>query len=92
MPGPPIHLYNYAGSTVHVHDYYYTCSLHVLYMYSSWLVVHSLFVTGQSAILVMDSEGYVSLYSLPDLKLIYKENCVDAADAVWVCVQSIIEQ
>ena len=43
-------------------------------------------ILGQSAMLVMDSEGYVSLYSLPELKLVYKENCVDAADAVYVAL------
>ncbi len=30
----------------------------------------------------MDSEGYISIYSLPDLKLMYKEDCVDASDAM----------
>ena len=38
--------------------------------------------TGQSGLLVMDSNGFVSVYSLPDLKLLYKEDCVDASDAV----------
>lgn len=37
---------------------------------------------GHSAILIMDSEGYISVYSLPDLKLLYKEDCVDASDAM----------
>lgn len=32
--------------------------------------------------LIMDSSGYVSVYSLPDLKLVYKEDCVDASDAI----------
>ena len=45
-------------------------------------LLYSPIPSGQSAMLVMDSDGYVSLYSLPDLKLVYKENCVDAADAV----------
>ncbi len=30
----------------------------------------------------MGSDGFVSLYSLPELKLICKEDCVDASDAV----------
>ena len=30
----------------------------------------------------MDSEGYTSLYTLPDLRLISHEDCVDATDAV----------
>lgn len=30
----------------------------------------------------MDSEGYISIYTLPDLKLMYKEDCVDASDAM----------
>ena len=34
--------------------------------------------------LIMDSEGYISIYNLPELKLVYKENCVDASDAVYV--------
>ena len=33
-------------------------------------------------ILLMDSEGNVMVYSLPELNLLYKDNCVDAADAV----------
>ena len=37
---------------------------------------------GYSAILTMGSDGFVSVYSLPDLKLIYKEDCVDASDAI----------
>ena len=32
--------------------------------------------------LVMDSEGFISIYNLPDLRLLYKEDCVDASDAV----------
>ena len=38
--------------------------------------------TGQSAVLVIDSEGYITVYSLPDLKQILRENCVDATDAM----------
>ena len=30
----------------------------------------------------MDSEGYISVYTLPDLKLICRDDCVDATDAV----------
>ena len=30
----------------------------------------------------MDNEGYISVYTLPDLKLISREDCVDATDAV----------
>ena len=30
----------------------------------------------------MDSEGYISIYALPDLKLLYREDCVDASDAM----------
>ena len=30
----------------------------------------------------MDSEGFISIYNLPDMKLLYKEDCVDASDAV----------
>ena len=40
--------------------------------------------SGHSAMLIMDSEGYISIYNLPELKLVYKENCVDASDAVYV--------
>lgn len=29
----------------------------------------------------MGSDGFVSVYSLPELKLIFKEDCVDASDA-----------
>lgn len=29
----------------------------------------------------MGSDGFISIYSLPDLKLIGKEDCVDASDA-----------
>ncbi|XP_019850338.1 PREDICTED: lethal(2) giant larvae protein homolog 2-like [Amphimedon queenslandica] len=43
---------------------------------------HYLRVSGRSVILVMDNEGNVSIYGLPDLTLIHKENCVDASDAV----------
>lgn len=32
--------------------------------------------------LIMDNEGNVGLYSIPELTLIHKENCVDASDAV----------
>ena len=38
--------------------------------------------TAQSALLIMDNEGYVSVYTLPDLRLICREDCVDASDAV----------
>lgn len=37
---------------------------------------------GQSAILVIDSEGYITVYTLPDLKQILRENCIDASDAM----------
>ena len=30
----------------------------------------------------MDSEGYISVYTLPDLRLICREDCVDSSDAV----------
>ena len=30
----------------------------------------------------MDSEGYISVYTLPDLRLICREDCVDATNAV----------
>ncbi len=30
----------------------------------------------------MGSDGYLSVFTLPDLKLVYKEDCVDAADAI----------
>ena len=30
----------------------------------------------------MGSDGFVSMYTLPELKLILREDCVDAADAV----------
>ena len=36
----------------------------------------------QSALLIMDSEGYISVYTLPELKLVCREDCVDATDAV----------
>ena len=38
--------------------------------------------TGQSNILLMDSEGFITIYSLPELKLVYRENCVDSTDAI----------
>ncbi len=37
---------------------------------------------GQSFIGIMGSDGYVCIYTLPELKLVSKEDCVDAADAV----------
>lgn len=40
------------------------------------------FQLGQSVIVVMDNEGNISIYSLPELQLLHKENCVDAADAM----------
>ena len=40
------------------------------------------FFSGQSVILLMDSEGNVMVYSLPELKMVHKDNCIDAADAV----------
>jgi lethal(2) giant larvae protein len=43
---------------------------------------HYVRVSAQSALLIMDSEGYISLYTLPDLRLICREDCVDATDAV----------
>ena len=47
------------------------------------LLVHSHFpYAAQSALLIMDSEGYVSVYTLPDLRLVCREDCVDASDAV----------
>lgn len=36
---------------------------------------------GLSFLLLMCSDGFVSVYSLPELKLICKEDCVDASDA-----------
>lgn len=30
----------------------------------------------------MDSEGYISVYTLPDLMLVCREDCVDPSDAV----------
>ena len=45
-------------------------------------IIFLIFSLGQSSLLIMDSEGNIAIYSLPELKLIYKENCVDAADAV----------
>lgn len=41
-----------------------------------------LLLSGQSVMLIMDNEGNVGLYSIPELTLIHKENCVDASDAV----------
>lgn len=43
---------------------------------------HYIRVSAQSALLIMDNEGYVSVYTLPDLRLICREDCVDASDAV----------
>lgn len=40
------------------------------------------FASGQSGILVVDSEGFLTIYSLPDLKQIFRENCIDASDAM----------
>lgn len=37
---------------------------------------------GYSAILTMGSDGYLSVYSLPELKMVYKEDCVDSSDAI----------
>lgn len=36
---------------------------------------------GLSFLLLMGSDGFVSVYSLPELKLVCKEDCVDASDA-----------
>jgi len=30
----------------------------------------------------MGSDGYLSVFSLPDLRMIYKEDCVDSTDAI----------
>eukprot|EP00731_Ephydatia_muelleri_P029308 Em0020g952a len=46
------------------------------------LSAHYLRSTGQSAMLLMDSSGNISVYNLPDLRLVYKESCVDSADAI----------
>lgn len=37
--------------------------------------------TGQSFLVLMCSDGFVSMYSLPELKLVCREDCVDASDA-----------
>ena len=50
--------------------------------YSNFIVFSTSPPIGYSAILTMGSDGFVSVYSLPDLKLIYKEDCVDASDAI----------
>jgi hypothetical protein len=43
---------------------------------------HYMRISGQSVMVVMDNEGNISIFSLPELQLLHKENCVDAADAV----------
>lgn len=53
-----------------------------LYLFSNFMLLLLSVCSGHSAILIMDSEGYISVYSLPDLKLLYKEDCVDASDAM----------
>ena len=54
-----------------------SCIFHFLCPFSTFSLS-----TAQSALLIMDSEGYISLYTLPDLRLICREDCVDATDAV----------
>ena len=46
------------------------------------IIIILLLLLGQSVMLIMDNEGNVGLYSIPELTLIHKENCVDASDAV----------
>lgn len=46
------------------------------------IIILLLLLLGQSVMLIMDNEGNVGLYSIPELTLIHKENCVDASDAV----------
>ena len=46
------------------------------------IIIILLLLSGQSVMLIMDNEGNVGLYSIPELTLIHKENCVDASDAV----------
>lgn len=42
----------------------------------------SIFVlAGQSFLVIMGSDGFISMYTLPELKMVCKEDCVDAADA-----------
>lgn len=48
---------------------------------NTWDTCH-LNLIGQSAMLLMDSSGNISVYNLPDLRLVYKESCVDSADAI----------
>ena len=64
---------------VHVHVYACT-NVHVYLLVQKYLLLF--LCTAQSALLIMDSEGYISLYTLPDLRLICREDCVDATDAV----------
>lgn len=54
------------------------------YMPDSCYGNHYLFQTsiGHSFLGIMGSDGFVCVYTLPDLKLAYKEDCVEAADAV----------
>lgn len=40
-----------------------------------------LFVAGQSFLILMCSDGFVNMYSIPELKLVCREDCVDASDA-----------
>ena len=40
-----------------------------------------LFLLGQSFLVLMCSDGFVHIYSLPELKLVFRADCVDASDA-----------
>lgn len=43
---------------------------------------HYVRVKDQPVIMVLDTEGYIHVFSLPDLKPLYKAWCLDGADAV----------
>lgn len=57
-----------------------TCP-HALALGNSSMYCHFHFDTGQSFLVLMCSDGFVNMYSLPELKLVCKEDCVDASDA-----------
>lgn len=46
--------------------------------------VHCTFcvATDQPTLMVMDTQGYIHVFSLPELKPLYKAWCLDGADAV----------
>ncbi len=52
-----------------------------MHLLNSTAVCSVYFLTAQSFLLLMCSDGFINMYSLPELKLVCREDCVDASDA-----------